>query len=114
MRGTNQDEAVKLTDEAIQLFGPQSDVLDTRGIIYLAKGDTRQALADLTDAVITKVPKPLQFVHLAMAQTASNDDPAARKSLDRANALNFNPDDLSTLEKSRYEEMLKQLNYSSS
>ncbi|HEY2759887.1 MAG TPA: hypothetical protein VGI75_04070, partial [Pirellulales bacterium] len=112
MQGRNQDEAVKFIDEAVKLFGPQSDVLDTRGVVYLSKGDTQQALADLRDAVAASDPKAAQFVHLAMAQTAANDELGARKSLDRAKALNFNPDDLSPLEKSRYQSMLKQLNYS--
>jgi Tfp pilus assembly protein PilF len=110
MQGRNRDEAIQLIDDAVRLFGPQSDMLDTRGVVYLSKGDIQQALADLTDAVIATEPKPIQFVHLAMAQAKAKDESAARKSLERAKELKFNPDDLSPLEKSQYQSLLKQLN----
>ena len=110
MQGRNRDEAVKLIDQAVSSFGPQSDMLDTRGVVYLSKGDVQQALADLSDAVITTDPKAIQFVHLAMAQAKAKDETGARKSLDRAKELKFSPDDLSPLEKSQYQELLKQLN----
>jgi len=114
MQGKNKDEAVKLIDEALNLFGPQADVLDTHGIVYLSKGDTRRALDDLSDCVIATEPKGIQYVHLAMAQTAAQDYPAARKSLERAGALHFSPDELSPLEKSHYQEMLQKLSLSTS
>jgi tetratricopeptide (TPR) repeat protein len=110
MQGRNRDEAIHLIDEAAGLFGPQPDMLDTRGVVYLSKGDVQQALADLSDAVISTSPKAVQFVHLAMAQAQARDESGARKSLDRAKELKFNPDDLSPLEKSKYEDLLKQLN----
>ena len=44
MQGRNQDEAAKFIDEAVDLFGPQSDVLDTRGVVNLSKGDTQKLL----------------------------------------------------------------------
>jgi tetratricopeptide (TPR) repeat protein len=110
MQGRNPDEALKLIDEAINLFGPQSDMLDTRGVVYLSKGDVKQALSDLSDCVISTEPKPTQLVHLAMAQTAAQQEPAARRTLDRAKELKFNPDELSPLEKAKYQEMLKKLN----
>jgi predicted Zn-dependent protease len=114
MRGEHPDEAAKLIDEALNLFGPQSDVLDTHGVVYLSKGDVKQAISDLTDAVIVTDPKPIQFVHLAMAQTAANNITGARKSMDRAKSMNFNPDELSPLEKTRYQSMLNELGISSS
>jgi Tfp pilus assembly protein PilF len=110
MQGRNRDEAIKFIDQAVNAFGPQSDMLDTRGIIYLSKGDVDQALADLTDAVVTTDPKAIQFVHLAMAQAKAKDEAGARKSLDRAKELKFSPDDLSPLEKSQDQALLKQLN----
>jgi tetratricopeptide (TPR) repeat protein/lipopolysaccharide biosynthesis regulator YciM len=110
MQGRNRDEAIQLIDEAVSSFGPQSDMLDTRGVVYLSKGDVQQALADLSDAVIATEPKPIQFVHLAMAQAKAKDETGARKSLERAKQLKFNADDLSPLEKSQYQALLKQLN----
>jgi Tfp pilus assembly protein PilF len=110
MQGRNRDEAIQLIDQAVNSFGPQSDMLDTRGVVYLSKGDVSQALADLSDSVIATEPKPIQFIHLAMAQAKAKDETGARKSLERAKELKFNADDLSPLEKSQYQALLKQLN----
>ncbi len=66
-QGRNRDEAIKIIDQAVNTFGPQSDMLDTRGIIYLSKGDVPQAVADLTDSIVATEPKAVQFIHLAMA-----------------------------------------------
>ena len=110
MQGRDRDEAIKFIDEAVKTFGPQSDMLDTRGLIYLIKGDVDQANADLSDAVVSSDPKAVQFIHLAMAQAKAKDDAGARKSLERAKQLKFNPDDLSPVEKAMYQALLKQLN----
>jgi hypothetical protein len=66
-------------------------------------------VADLSDAVIVTDPRPIKFVHLAMAQTRAGDYPNARKSLDKAKELKFNTDDLSPLEKTQFQSMLKVL-----
>jgi tetratricopeptide (TPR) repeat protein len=110
MQGRDIDEALKLINDAVVIYGPQSDMLDTRGVVNLIKGDTKQAVADLTDAVIATDPKPIKYVHLAMAQAAAKDLVAARKSLETAKSLKFSRDDLSPLEKQKFEELLKQLN----
>ena len=76
----------------------------------LSKGDAEQAVADLTDAVVSADPKAVQFVNLAMAQAKAKDEAGARKSLERAKQLKFNTDDLSPVEKTLYQALLKQLN----
>ena len=110
MQGRDVEEALKLINDAISIYGPQSDMLDTRGVVSLMKGDTKQAIADLSDAVLATDPRPIKYVHLAMAQAAAKDLAGARRSLEKAKSLKFNRDDLSPLEKSKFEELLKQLN----
>jgi tetratricopeptide (TPR) repeat protein len=112
MQGRNTDEALKLINDAIDLFGPQSDMLDTRGVVSLSQGDVKQALADLNDAVIATNPSAVKFVHLAMAQAKAKDLAGARQSLTKAKQLKFNRDDLSPLEKPALDALLKQLNFS--
>jgi tetratricopeptide (TPR) repeat protein len=109
MQGKDKDEAMRYITEAVNIYGPQTDMLDTRGIVHLSRGEVEQAVADLSDAVITADPQPIKFVHLAMAQTRAGNLTAARKSIEKAKELKFNPDDLSPLEKSQYQAMLKQL-----
>ncbi len=109
MQGKDKDEAMRLITEAVNIYGPQTDMLDTRGIVHLSRGEIEQAVADLNDAVIVTDPQPIKFVHLAMAQTRAGDYPNARKSLDKAKELKFNTDDLSPLEKTQFQSMLKVL-----
>ncbi len=109
LQGKNLDEALKLSDATVAYLGPVSEALDTRGLIYLAKGDTKQAIRDLTDAVSVIDPQPSHYLHLAMAQAAAKDSYAARRSLDKAQDLKLNPDELSPLDRTKYEALKEQL-----
>jgi len=73
-------EAKKLIDEAIDELGPLPDLLDTRGMIHLAAGESAQAVSDFTEAVLQ--PSDVKFLHLAYAQLAAGDEAAAKSSLE--------------------------------
>jgi cellulose synthase operon protein C len=109
IQGRQLDEAKKLTDETVAYLGPISDTLDTRGMVSLAKGDTKQAIRDLTEAVAILAPQPAKYVHLALAQAAANDMSSARDSIDKAKELKLNPDDLSPADRKKYDALLNQL-----
>ncbi len=101
-RSETADQALELVEKAIQELGPLPDILDTRALIRLAKGQTILALEDMNDAVLS--PSPLKLLHLAAIQTEISDLPGARASLARAKALGLGqerlgPDDASRLEK---------------
>ncbi|MFM8435197.1 MAG: tetratricopeptide repeat protein [Planctomycetia bacterium] len=100
-RPETAEEARELIDKAILELGPHPDLLDTRGVVRLAAGDTKGALADLEEAALD--PSPLKLLHLAAAQVATKDLTAARQSLDRARKLGLVPDQLSAADKARYD-----------
>lgn len=75
-------EARQLIERAIEELGPQPDLLDTRGLVYLAAGDSTRALQDLREAVLD--PSPSKLLHLACAELAAGDADAARRTLERA------------------------------
>ena len=75
-------EAGELIDAAIAELGPLPDLLDTRGLVRLAKGETEAAVADLREAVLA--PSAAKYLHLAAAELAAGDELAARKSLSAA------------------------------
>ncbi len=78
LRNENAADAVKMTNEAMQVLGPISDLLDTRALAYLAVGKTKEAIADLQTA-IADTPSGGKYFHLAMAeQKAGNLEGAAR------------------------------------
>jgi tetratricopeptide (TPR) repeat protein len=109
LTGKNIDEAQKLVDDSIERLGPRTDLLDTRGLIYLAKGDTKKAVADLSDAVAEVEPSAIKYLHLAEACAEDKDLSGAQEALDHAKERKFNAEELPPLEKSRYDKLLQQL-----
>jgi Tfp pilus assembly protein PilF len=94
-------EAKQLIDKALVELGPHPDLLDTRGIIHLAAGETKPALIDLEEAALD--PSPAKLLHLATAQVANQQLAQARQSLDRAKKLGLVPEQLSAADKGRYD-----------
>ena len=92
-------EARGLIDAAIEELGPHPDLLDTRGLVALAAGDMRQAVADLQEAVLQ--PTPTKLLHLAFAQLQAGDTEAARRSLAEARKKKLRPARLSTTDRER-------------
>ena len=95
------DEAKQLVDKAILELGPHPDLLDTRGVVRLAAGETKPALTDLEEAVLD--PSPAKLLHLAAAQVANKQLAPARQSLDRAKKLGLVPEQLSAADRARYD-----------
>jgi len=100
-RPDTADQASEYVERAIRELGPLPDVLDTRALIRLAKGQTILALEDMNDAVLT--PSPLKLLHLATIQAKMSDLNAARTSFTRSKALGLGrerltPDDSQRLE----------------
>lgn len=62
----NYPEARRQIDRAIEVRGPDGNLLDTRGVILMLSGDTAAAVADLTTAV-ARDPLPERYFHLAQA-----------------------------------------------
>lgn len=94
-------EAKKLIDSAIVELGPHPDLLDTRGVIRLAGGDTRQAIVDLEEASLE--PSSAKLLHLALAQAEDKQGNAARRSLERAKKLGLDPLQLTPSDRARLE-----------
>ena len=59
-------EALDIVAQAIALDGPTPDLLDTRGIAYLAMGRSDLAIKELEDAS-TSSPTAIRYVHLGQA-----------------------------------------------
>ena len=74
------DEATKLIDAAVAEMGPTTDLLDSRSMVRLARGQTRQALEDVSDAILLQ-PSPRNLLHLALIRTEMSDLDGAREAL---------------------------------
>ena len=75
-RGRRLDEALALVDRAIAIDGEVPDLLDTRALVRIARGETDRALADATE-LVAQLPAPTAYFRLAAAQLAAGDRTAA-------------------------------------
>jgi tetratricopeptide (TPR) repeat protein len=78
-------EALEHIDRAVNGMGRRADLLDTRGLVHLALGDTAKALADLEEAT-SEGPSPSRLFHLARAYHAQRNEAKAREALRKAAA----------------------------
>jgi tetratricopeptide (TPR) repeat protein len=92
-------EAEKLVATALAELGPHPDVLDTRGVVLLAAGQGRRAIEDLQEAVLS--PSPAKYIHLASALVSERQLDAARKALEEARKIGFQPEQLSPGDRKR-------------
>lgn len=92
-------EAEKLVTRAIAELGPSPDVLDTRGLVLLATGKSREAVADFKEAVL--VPSATKYLHLASALMAEQQVDAARQAFAEAKKLGFTTQSLSSGDRKR-------------
>lgn len=108
-RKKDLDEALSFINEAAELFGKNSDVLDTRGMVYVAKGDYPHALADLNEAVRVAEPSGVKLLHLALVQDLSGDRASAMLTFQHAKDRKLDPTALRTVERNWYDRLSKDL-----
>ncbi|MGE0373874.1 MAG: tetratricopeptide repeat protein [Planctomycetaceae bacterium] len=83
-------DALPLITRAIELAGPTSYLLDTRGMVRLSLNDTSGAIDDLNQALAQTDSDVIRF-HLALAYLRAGNEEAARTQFNRL------PEDRSTL-----------------
>ncbi len=99
------DRALKMVDDAIKTLGPTSDLLDTRAMAHLARGDSKNAIADLTLALNGSV-EPMKLFHLALAYSKAGDKEKANEAWQQAKEKKFDPNQLSEPERKLYDQLL--------
>ncbi|MGC4006109.1 MAG: hypothetical protein QM811_24515 [Pirellulales bacterium] len=100
----NLAEAAKAIDEAIRWLGPQSDLLDTRGMVALMSGDYAKAEVDFQEAVLS--PSAAKWFRLACARMKLGKKDEAKLAYLKARDLQFDPRDLSPIEQPLLKELL--------
>jgi len=97
--------ALRLVDQSIKHLGPTADLLDTRGMAFLAQKNTSKAISELTQSIQGGETAVKQF-HLALAYEQAGDMTSASQAFARANELGLvAAKDLSQLEIPRYEKL---------
>jgi tetratricopeptide (TPR) repeat protein len=110
LQHTKLDEALELVQRAMAISGPgQPDLLDTRGLVYIAQGKGELAVKDLEAAVAEK-SQAGQYFHLAQAyQLTKNGTSAARMAMADGKNVGLSLEGLHPLEREAYRQLCSQL-----
>jgi len=109
-RGDKKDlpEAEAAMEEAIQAFGPTPDLLDTRAIVRLAKGDLQDAREDLQSAIEAR-PGSMFYFHLALLEEKAGNRDAVRAAMQQAIELKVERNQIPPPERKAFDRLLKDL-----
>lgn len=108
LTGDSYDRALTLVNEAIEMIGPVSDVLDTRAVVHIARGRGEEAAADMRMAVRTQATA-MKYFHLAQAELMVENPKAAALAWEEALAEGLEEQNVSPLEKRAYLDVKQQI-----
>ena len=79
LAGSKAGEAdpLALVQEAADIVGPNSDILDTRAVVYISQKKYERAIRDL-EMSVTDNPTASKYYHKALAHYLANDMSAGR------------------------------------
>jgi Flp pilus assembly protein TadD len=90
-------EALDLIDSAIRVSGPQPNLVDTRGLVHLAREDYLAAVQSFQEAAY-QVRKPIYLLHLAEAHRLNGSVNVAQATLKQAIAVGLDKTPLNLLD----------------
>lgn len=108
LQGKSGGEPLKLIEQAISLAGAQAVLLDSRGTVLLAMGDTDRAGKDFRRAIALQ-PTRGGYFRLALVELNQGNQEAARTSLAKARELGLRAETLHPLERPLLEQLEFQL-----
>jgi tetratricopeptide (TPR) repeat protein len=108
LNSRNGAEALQTIQRAIELDGPQANLLDTRAVAYIVAGDHRNALQDIKEAMAEQATAHRYF-HLAQVHQLAGDSSAAREALQRALRLGLSESGVDPLEVDAFQRLRTEL-----
>jgi hypothetical protein len=98
-----------LIQKAIDKYGPRPELLDTRAIILLNKGDVEHSLRDM-ERVVNEAPTPTRLFHLSRGYERARNTTSALAMLRQANEQGLTPNQLHPAEQAEYQRVTNELN----
>lgn len=93
------DEAMPLVERSMEQLGPHPTVLDTRALVWLARGDTTRAIADLQESLLDR--SAVKHLHMAVARFEARQISDCRAALQAAETLGLRQERLAAAELAR-------------
>jgi tetratricopeptide (TPR) repeat protein len=109
-RGSEKDlaEAAAAIGQAIEELGLTPDLLDTRATVRLAKGDFKEARADLK-AALKQQPNGVLYFHLALVEEKAGDRKAQRDAMQQAVDIKVDRKQIPAAERKAFDRLKAQL-----
>jgi tetratricopeptide (TPR) repeat protein len=101
---TSDVDMLKLISEAVDILGPNSDILDTRAVVYMSAGEYKKAIADL-ELAVTDSPTPSKYYHLAVAHLKAKESRAAVEAWEKAEGMGLSRESLNRMEYDQYDQI---------
>jgi tetratricopeptide (TPR) repeat protein len=106
--GQRLDEAASYIDQAEDILGPIADLLDTKGVIEIARQQYDVAIGYLQHSLQVD-PSAAKYFHLAQAYLGAGKNSEATGAWDQAVKMGLSADILSPLEQERYQKAAKKV-----
>jgi tetratricopeptide (TPR) repeat protein len=97
-------DPLKLVQEAVQILGPNSDILDTRAVVFISRGEYKLAIQDL-DLSVMDSPTAAKYFHKAAAHLRAGENRAAVEAWQKAEGMGLSRESLNRLEYNLYEQV---------
>jgi cellulose synthase operon protein C len=101
---TGTDDPLKMVQNAADIMGPNSAILDTRAVVLSAQKDYKGAIRDL-ELSVTDDPTASKYYHKAVAHLGAGENQNAIKAWEKAESLGLDRNALNPLEFEQYEDM---------
>jgi tetratricopeptide (TPR) repeat protein len=98
------DDPMALVEEAADIMGPNSDILDTRAIVHISKGQYKDAVQDL-ELSVTDNPTASKYFHKAQAHLMAGQNRDAIDAWEKAEGFGLDLDEINLMEHEIYKEL---------
>lgn len=106
------EEAMGYVAEAIDLLGPQADILDTRAVVYTALEQYRAATTDL-ELALTENPTASKYFHKSRAHMLSGEMQKAIGAWEKAVDLGLTRQSIAVAEQDLFDELKRRIDQAS-
>lgn len=97
-------DPMPLVQEAVQIMGPNSEILDTRAVVLTAQGKFKEAVQDL-ELAVTDNPTASKYYHKARAHFLANEPSKAVEAWEKAESMGLNHEALNRMEFEQFDEL---------
>ena len=97
-------DALKLVNEATSILGPNSDILDTRAVVWISRQQYKRAIQDL-ELSVTDNPTASKYFHKARAHLLAGENRNAVDAWEKAEELGLGRESLNRMEFETFDEL---------